>query len=377
MRFLRLKLENWRNFRKIDIPLERRMFIIGPNASGKSNLLDAFRFLSDVAELGLKKAVSKRNGVSKIRCLAARKQPHVAIEVDVGDEREVTWTYRLQFSQDFHQNPYVTEEWIKHKGQLKFNRPNPEDKKDKELLTQTHIEQVAQNKNFRDLVDHLKDVKYLHIVPHLIREPERTIKTVNDPYGSDFLERVYITPKKTRDSRLKKICSALKSAVPQLDDLKIDRDEKTGTPHLIGRYNHWRSKGAFQHEDQFSDGTLRLIGLLWAMFEKAGILLLEKPELSLHAQVVQHIPAMINSVTRQRGRQVLISTHSPDILKDPGIAPEEVIILTPDKDGTQASLASADKKIVYMYQQDIPFDEILLPLTAPVGVSRFSEVSFK
>ncbi|HEC14719.1 MAG TPA: chromosome segregation protein SMC, partial [Rhodospirillales bacterium] len=47
MRVLRLSLENWRNFRKVDVPLQQRVFIAGPNASGKSNLLDAIRFLQD------------------------------------------------------------------------------------------------------------------------------------------------------------------------------------------------------------------------------------------------------------------------------------------------------------------------------------------
>ena len=46
----RLKLENWRNFTFVDIPLRERAFVIGPNASGKSNLLDAIRFLRDVAK---------------------------------------------------------------------------------------------------------------------------------------------------------------------------------------------------------------------------------------------------------------------------------------------------------------------------------------
>ncbi|MGH7471174.1 MAG: AAA family ATPase, partial [Longimicrobiales bacterium] len=50
MLFTQVKLDNWRNFRQVNAPLQRRMFIVGPNASGKSNLLDAFRFLRDVAE---------------------------------------------------------------------------------------------------------------------------------------------------------------------------------------------------------------------------------------------------------------------------------------------------------------------------------------
>ena len=51
----RFLLKNWKNFQEIDVPLKNRVFLIGPNASGKSNFLDALRFLRDVAEDGLDK----------------------------------------------------------------------------------------------------------------------------------------------------------------------------------------------------------------------------------------------------------------------------------------------------------------------------------
>jgi AAA15 family ATPase/GTPase len=46
--FIRLHLGNWRNFASVDVRLQNRVFVIGPNAAGKSNLLDAFRFLHDL-----------------------------------------------------------------------------------------------------------------------------------------------------------------------------------------------------------------------------------------------------------------------------------------------------------------------------------------
>ena len=54
-----VKLKNWRNFRTLDVPLHETTYVLGPNASGKSNLLDAFRFLRDLATAGggLEKAV--------------------------------------------------------------------------------------------------------------------------------------------------------------------------------------------------------------------------------------------------------------------------------------------------------------------------------
>ena len=45
-----LKVKNWRNFRDIDVALRERQFVVGPNASGKSNFLDLFRFLRDIAK---------------------------------------------------------------------------------------------------------------------------------------------------------------------------------------------------------------------------------------------------------------------------------------------------------------------------------------
>ena len=60
-----LKVKNWRNFRAINVDLRDRMFVVGPNASGKSNLLDVFRFLRDLAKSeggGLQKAVKDRGG---------------------------------------------------------------------------------------------------------------------------------------------------------------------------------------------------------------------------------------------------------------------------------------------------------------------------
>ena len=144
----KLHLINWRNFKTVDIPLEERMFIVGPNASGKSNLLDVFRFLKDIAKPdgGLQKAVMKRGGLSKIRNLSARKSAQVEIEVGLTDTK---------------------------------------------------------NKN------------------------------------------------------------------------------------------HWLPHAGNQREDQFSDGMLRLVGLLWSLLETETLLLLEEPELSLHDSVVEKLPPLM------------------------------------------------------------------------------------
>ena len=96
LRFTRLSLMNWRNFTSVVCDLERRVFLVGPNASGKSNMLDVFWFLHELVTVGggFQAAVEKRGGVSRLRCLAARQNPGISIEVFIGtDASPSTWVY--------------------------------------------------------------------------------------------------------------------------------------------------------------------------------------------------------------------------------------------------------------------------------------------
>lgn len=371
MIILRLQLENWRNFTKVNVPLQQRVFIVGPNASGKSNVLDALRFLQDIASTGggLQNAVADRGGISKIRCLAARRYSDISIEVDLGlDAEKPDWTYRIVFSQDNLRRPVLKEEVVTDSGgKVVLRRPNKDDLKDKELLTQTHLEQVSANLRFREVAEFLSSIRYLHVVPQLVRNPDRyqgRKDKEGDPYGSDFLEQIARSPKKTVESRLRRIKNVLTVAVPQLRELTLERDE-VGTPHLSGRFEHWRPNAGWQREDQFSDGTLRLMGLLWAVLEGSGPLLLEEPELSLNAEVVRVIPQMLWRVTRKRRRQVIITTHSYDLLRDPGIAPDETLLLHPSKNGTEVETAKDDKRIEPLLKSGSSMADAVLPSIAP------------
>lgn len=371
MRISRLKLENWMNFRSVDLPLDRRVFVVGPNASGKSNLLDSIRFLRDVAdpEGGFQRAVRERGGISQIRSLHARRQPNVVIEVEL--EGNAHWAYRLEMGQDNLRRAQIKSELVRKNGVAFRRRPDDNDRADPSRLSQTHLEQVSANHDFREVAEELGEIRYLHIVPQLVRDPDRAVRRSHDPYGSDFLEQIARTPKKTLTARLRSINEALRVAVPQLRELKLEPDER-GVPHLRGLYEHWRPNAGWQNERQFSDGTLRLIGLLWAFLEGSAPLLLEEPELSLHAAVVRHVPAMMITAGRKVGRQVIVSTHSADLLSDPGIAAEEVILLEPTAEGTSAQLAASNRQVKALLESGMPMGLVVLPVTSPPSAMQLS-----
>lgn len=366
LRFTRIRLENWRNFGSADVELAERVFVVGPNASGKSNFLDAFRFLHDIVSVGggLEEAVRKRQGISKLRSLSARNRSDVVIRVHLADASGETWGYELALSQDNRQRPQIKRELVIRGGEQLVLRPDDLDRGDPERLTQTYLQQVNVNKQFRPVVDALATVRYLHIVPQLIRDPDRSVGRTNDPYGGDFLRQLAETPEKTQRARLRRISEALSVAVPQLSALELTRDAK-GAPHLRGRYEHWRPQGAWQTEDQFSDGTLRLLGLLWAIEERGGPLLLEEPELSLHPEVVRFLPQMFARMQRRTGRQVMTSTHSTDLLRDEGIGLDEVLLLIPTPEGTQVSTAASFDEVKDLLDGGSTLAEAVIPLTRP------------
>ena len=376
LRFSHIRLENWRNFRSAEIELQERVFLVGPNAAGKSNFLDAFRFLQDLVVVGggLQAAVSaKRGGVSSLRSLFARQRSDVAIEVALGDdETPRVWQYEVRFNQSPGQGPMLKSERVIHRGREILKRPRPEDLDDPQRMTQTFLEQVNVNKDFREVAEVFGSIRYLHIVPQLVREPERSVGRKNDPYGGDFLEQIASTPAKTQKARLKRIESALRVAVPQLKELELVRDPARGTPHLRGKYEHWRPQGHWQSEEVFSDGTLRLIGLLWATLETSGPLLLEEPELSLHPEVVRFLPQLLARAQRRLGKQILLSTHSLDLMQDPGIGLDEVLLLLPDKEGTSVRTAGSFPEIAALLEGGLSLAEALLPATRPAGAEQLA-----
>lgn len=367
LRLTHIDLGRWRNFVDASVDLAPRAFLVGPNASGKSNFLDVVRFLHDLVDEGggLRSAVRRRDGISRIRSLAARRDPSIRVHVCVGtDDEPRLWDYELVIAQGHRTQPEIRKERVAHATHgTVFDRPDREDRSDPDRLSQTFLEQVNMNRGVRELVSFLAAVRYMHIVPQLVREPERSTGIQGDPFGGDFVQQIASVPRRTRDARLRRILKALQVAVPQLTELTLD--DSGARPHLQGRYVHWRAKGAWQSEDEFSDGTLRLLGLLWAVLDGDGPLLLEEPELSLHPGIVRHIPQMLARSQRTTGRQVIISTSSSDLLRDPGIGLDEVLLLIPDSEGTHIEPAARFEAIRALLETGVELPEAIIPRTSP------------
>ena len=383
----KIELFNWKNFHRCEVGVQERCFVVGANAAGKSNFIDALRFLRDVAKqgVGLQTAVRVRGGITKIRCLAAREQSNVklAIELSESDSRELCWHYELNFK---HTGGGIRENQVKIVSEKVFSgreqryvldRSAETLGEDEETLKYTYLEQPNANKDFRVIQQFLQNVEYLNVVPQMVRESASSSYSGDkeDYYGRNFLKRLALLNDNTRRSYFRKINEFLKLAVPQLEELSFVKDE-IGVPHLEARYVHWRTRGSKQQEMQFSDGTLRLIGFLFALIDSNGVLLLEEPEINLHPGIVAQFPEFIAKIQRVKkgGRQVFITTHSYDILSNEGIAPEEVLLLTNSPEGTEVEVLSNVEKAKNILAAGFSMADVVMPLTKPWSIESMSHI---
>ena len=161
----------------------------------------------------------------------------------------------------------------------------------------------------------------------------------------------------------------MRIVVPQMDELSFIRDDM-GIPHIEARYNHWRDKGSKQDETAFSDGTLRLIGFLFAMLDGNGVILLEEPEINLNSSVVEQLPEFIARMQRYKKRQVFVTTHSYDLLSSKGIGMEEVVVLKTSPEGTVVKPLSEIPSLRDVVEAGFSVADAVLPSIKPLNVDH-------
>lgn len=380
-----IHLVNWKNFQNCDIDLPLRAFVIGANATGKSNFLDAFRFIRDIVKQGggLQSAVASRGGIKKIRCLYARVHNNIRMEFTLSDyeTNHAIWLYTLELRNVGGgirkiQASIVEESLIDIRtGKHHVQRSAEEEKENPTQLLYTMLEQPSAASSFSEVRDTFLSMEYLNVIPELVRSADSYILSSGkeDYYGRNFLKRMSTLNSPTRTKYLRMISNVLKVAVPQMEELSLVKDEM-GVPHIEARFKHWRKTGAKQNEQVFSDGTLRLIGFLFALLDGTGVILLEEPESNLHSGIVKQIPEFVAQMQRGKNRQVIITTHSYEILSNVGISSDEIVVLQPGNEGTVVFIGTNNKEIVRYLDAGFSVAEAVIPITEPDNISRINQI---
>jgi len=286
MKFRKIVLKNWRNFREEEVKVGDHLLIFGGNASGKSNFLDAFRFLRDISSQGggLQKAVLCRGGMRNVRNFYVR-QEDVEVHVEMEDEFGKQWTYEIVFNQAQKQKEVVVvREYVSCDGETLLDRPNEEDRKDPARLSASFLNFTVANKDFRVIPEFFSSIQV----------------------AGNFLWEMETTPVETLISDLKLIEEFLRSVL----DLNITLDAKEEYGHTSILFRVGRRK---VREEDISDGTFRLMGLFWHALHARETLLIEELERNFSRRIVLQLPRILR--WGNPDLQVLATTYSPEVIE--------------------------------------------------------------
>jgi predicted ATPase len=366
--FTALQLEHYRSISKCSVELSNCNVFVGPNGSGKSNFVDALRLLRDAAAYGLDRAIADRHGINSIRQWSPSRPYHVTISVKVRSNRgygaykitlsSLKGTYRIIHESGTWSRPVRRRERLGLSQDNSLDNTSPlnvetmrfeRDKvgrveiryqkgNDQDLFSTTQAE-FADDTFLRspygqatsydqgivailartagllyDLRRTIADFEAYTIFPNTLRAPQTPTneeRLLSD--GSNFTS-VYraLSRNNAGQNARREILRSLSTFFPRLKDIRIDIAGGYLTP--VFEVIEADDKSHDFNVSQISDGTLRLLGILTALYQPdaPSSLALEEPEQTVHPGVLAVVAEAIHDFSRRS--QIFVTTHSPELV---------------------------------------------------------------
>ena len=369
MKLTHLAVTNWRNFAHIEFDMSSRLFVVGPNSSGKTNLLGALRFLGDIGRRGLVAASEDLGGPDRYFRSGADSASFVATFDDTQNSAEFALFLRLMSvgSESTKRGSDADQESAFPMTDPLTGEPNDRYLDVKYTITAGGKKPVDGGESFpvedeaawRTKVRHiLSGIRYIH--PNPKKMLERADRYDPD-HGTGFFQHAGRFSDRQLDAALDRIRPIMAAAVPEVPNLSYLR---MGLGTEVVFYSDAPDPGAggvYSHE-QFSEGTLRLLGMLFdlAMLPlTTSIVLIEEPETFLQASVVRSMSSFLAEVAMNHDVQMVISTHSPELIDSEVVLPNEVLMLRSQNGETTGELLSqsSEPRIQAVLSADLPKSE--------------------
>lgn len=320
----RLHVSNFRSLgQNVEMRLGRLTVLVGQNASGKSNVADAVQFIADCVHLGLPWAIAKRHGIQVVRRCRPEGAPHEIVfrlEVALKDGQG---EYAFTLTGDNAETYQVKNEWARvvrlgtfpeAKQTFSYfmegdtwggNVPELHPHLDSQSLA---LPLIGGDERFKPLAEALRQIAVYSIYPDALREPKKY-----DPakpmerQGTNWVSILRDQPAETWKNDLIEVLHRLTG---DITDLRI----QPVAGYLTVQFKHGQT---WFEAAQESDGTLRVAGMLAALLQRPRPTLigLEEPELTVHSGALRLLFDYIRQVSdSSEGGQVLLTTHSPDLL---------------------------------------------------------------
>ena len=369
--------KNFRSIEYAELELDPLTVLVGPNASGKSNLLDMLGLLADAVRDGLETAITRRGGIDSIgrrsptgrvlgpeigfqfeNLTATLKYSVALVRRGKGEfrvRREVASVEpidsrvgpcEIEFKNGRLTKPNVREVLERsergHNGDgrdpsaifriinrsiersagqhLRLVSSEPlESPWWLSLLTsrRSPIEVGSYDRLYlalKNATDYLGKVGLYHIFPNSLRDPQKMADSHPLAAGGGNLASILRDMVQKKGRFLPDLKDALNFAVPGLQDIRVTRAGSYLVVELSHKTDGGTERGMWFDLSQESDGTIRLLAMLTGLFQDPAPSLLGLEEPEL--AIHPGAMAVLADTMKEaalRG-EVLVATHSPDLI---------------------------------------------------------------
>jgi predicted ATPase len=339
-----VQIRNYKSIGQASVTLEPFTVFVGPNGAGKSNFIDAIAFVRECLSDSIELAFKNRGGIAAVRRRSAGHPTHIAISLsldmgngvfaDYGFEIAAKPTERFSIAHErcsirrFMKREYRFEV---RNGEFVDEIPGIRAKVQPDRLA---LFVASATEEFRPVYDFLTSMRFYSVVPGRLRE-------LQEPDPGDHLKRdgsnAAAVLKRLRDEpngseRYDRLCRLLSKVVEGLRRVEyrpVGQKETLQFKQDVGLKHPWTFDAL-----NMSDGTLRVLGLLLAVYQPGShsVVAIEEPEATIHPGVTEIVIEVLMDASNER--QILLTTHSPDILDTRDLSDAQIRVVTVEQSRT-------------------------------------------
>ncbi|MEZ4360646.1 MAG: AAA family ATPase [Kofleriaceae bacterium] len=328
----RVQLKNYRSIEACDVELGALAFLVGANGSGKSNFLDALRLIRDALNSSLELALRARGGLGEVRRRSVGHPRNLGIRIDFQLEEHGTGHLAFEIAARKDGEYVVAREtcrlgpafYVVKEGEVTSTTMSV---RPPAMNDRLYLPNAAGITEFRPVYDALLNLGFYCINPEVVRELQQPDKGDVLTRDGRNLAAVIDRLRRTKaDAALDRIQAYLEKVVPGVTGFHSKRIASMETVEFLqsvqGVSDPWRFLAG-----NMSDGTLRVLAILVALFQDGGksrtrLVGLEEPETALHPAAAGLLRDCI--VEASAHTQVIVTSHSADLLDNQELPPDSI-----------------------------------------------------
>ncbi len=350
----RVVLKNYKSIAACDVRLGPLTFLVGRNGSGKSNFLDALRFVADALNTSLDHAIRDRGGINDVRRRSRGHPNHFNIRLEFALPEGVTGHYAFRIGTRSPGGYEVQTEECRIQNELcltpeEYFRVEDGTVTDKSVgvmpaaaTDRLYLVNASGLPEFRPAYEAFSRMGFYNLNPDRIRDlqaPEPGEVLMRDGSNlTSILTQLSAVVKKNIEEYL----SVVVPGVHAVDVKDFGPKETLEFRQAVTGDKHpWRFLA-----NNMSDGTLRALGILVALFQgnyegqKRVVLVgIEEPEIALHPAAAGVLLDGLRDAAHRT--QVIVTTHSPDLLEDKHLDVESILAV--EAHGGNTTIAPVDE----------------------------------